>query len=118
MEQSILTSTKKMLGVEDDQTAFDLEVTTHINSAISSLSQVITVNAAHIEDAETKWDALGLPPVQLDMAKTFIFKKVKLAFDPPGTSYLIEAAERQIKEEEWRLKEFSETDEPNEEVTV
>jgi hypothetical protein len=39
------------------------------------------------------------------MVKTFIFLRVKMAFDPPNTSYLIDAAEKQIREQEWRLRE-------------
>jgi hypothetical protein len=32
-----------------------------------------------------------------------VFLKVRQLFDPPNTSYLIEAMEKQIREFEWRL---------------
>lgn len=40
MEKSILKSTKKILGIEENYTAFDLDITTHINSSLSTLTQV------------------------------------------------------------------------------
>ena len=110
MEDSILKSTKKMLGIDENFTAFDLEIVTDINSAFSSLYQLGVGLGAPIDDYEARWSDLGLPAAQLNMVKTLIFLKVKMAFDPPSTSYLIEAAEKQIAEQEWRLNEFVRVD--------
>lgn len=110
MEDSILKSTKKMLGLEDDYTAFDLDVITHINSALASLNQLGIGDATPIEDDKRSWSDLSLPSPRLSMAKTYVFKKVRLAFDPPQTSYLIEAIKDEIHELEWRLNTFAESD--------
>ncbi len=40
MESSILNSTKKILGIDANYTAFDLDIITHINSVFSGLSQL------------------------------------------------------------------------------
>jgi len=40
MEESILISTKKVLGLPEGDEAFDLDVITFINSAFSTLDQV------------------------------------------------------------------------------
>jgi hypothetical protein len=40
---------------------------------------------------------------QYNSVKTYVFLKVRQLFDPPSTSYLITAVEKQIQELEWRL---------------
>jgi len=37
------------------------------------------------------------------MVKTYVYLRVRFIFDPPTTSYLLEAMKEQIKEFEWRL---------------
>lgn len=114
MESSILISTKKILGITESYTAFDLDVLTHINAAFSVLSQlgVGPVDGFMIEDENSKWDDFVIPLNQMSMVKTYIFLKVRLLFDPPTTSFLIEATNKQIEEYEWRLNVFRENDIP------
>lgn len=105
MEQSILTSTKKILGLAVDYTAFDLDIITHINAAFSTLTQlgVGPADGFMIEDASAEWyDYIENDP-QLNTIKSYVFLKVRQLFDPPATSYLITAMEKQIQEFEWRL---------------
>lgn len=105
MEQSILTSTKKILGIAADYTAFDLDIVTHINAVFSTLTQlgVGPAEGFMIEDAEDVWyDFIDNDP-QLNAVKSYVFLKVRQLFDPPTTSYLIAAMEKQIQEFEWRL---------------
>lgn len=110
METSILTSTKKILGVAANYTAFDLDILTHINSALSSLNQlgVGPVDGFFIDDDSADWADLDLPTNQLNMARTYVFLKVRMLFDPPTTSFLVSAMEKQIEEHEWRLNMFRE----------
>ena len=110
MEESILTSTKKILGLDRDYTAFDLDVITHINAAFSILSQlgVGPEGGFSIIDDTTLWTDYSVPADQLHLVKTYMFLKVRSTFDPPTTSFLIEATEKQIKEYEWRLNIFRE----------
>lgn len=105
MEPSILKSTKKILGVGEADTSFDIDITIHINSVLAVLTQVGIgpANGYSIEDDTATWDAfIGTDP-RLNLVKTYLYLKVRLMFDPPGTSYAIDAMEKQIAEFEWRL---------------
>lgn len=112
MEQSILKSTKKILGIAEDYTVFDLDIITHINTAFSTLTQlgVGPTEGFMIEDDTTAWT--DFDPVDdhlnYNAVKSYIFLRVRLLFDPPTTSYLIAATEKQIQELEWRLNTYRE----------
>ena len=107
MEQSILKSTKKILGISPDDTSFDLDIITHINSAFSVLND-LGVGIAEgfvIEDDSPEW-ANFLPDannVILSRVKTCVYLRTRLAFDPPTSSYLLDSLKQQIQEAEWRL---------------
>ena len=119
MEESILKSTKKVLGLDADYTPFDLDVITHINATFSILNQlgVGPEVGFFIEYDTALWTDFGVPENQLHLVKTYVYLKVRILFDPPATSYLINAATEQIKEYEWRLNVFREYDKyPPEEV--
>jgi hypothetical protein len=110
MEESILNSTKKILGLAAEYTAFDLDIITHINAAFSILNQlgVGPENGFYIEDEESEWSEYDVPMNQLQLVRTYVFLKVQTFFDPPTTSFLIEAKNHQIAELEWRLNTFRE----------
>jgi hypothetical protein len=105
METSILNSTKKILGLAEDYTVFDHDVITHINTAFSILTQLGLGPTAGfmIEDDTAEWYDFVGDNAQLNSVKTYVFLKVRQFFDPPQTSYLIAAMEKQIEELEWRL---------------
>lgn len=111
MEDSILNSTKKILGLNADYTAFDLDILTHINMAFGTVNQlgVGPDDSVVVEDAESLWSTIGLPANQLSLVRTYVFLRARLAFDPPATSFHLEAIKEQIKELEWRLNVFRET---------
>ena len=110
MADSILDSTKKILGLDASYTPFDLDIITHINGTFSVLEQlgIGPVGGFVIEDETPTWDDYEVPPNQRSLVRTYVFLKVRLLFDPPTTSYLIEAMERQVKEHEWRLNSIRE----------
>lgn len=112
MEGSILKSTKKILGLADDYTPFDLDVITHINATFSILSQlgIGPIDGYFIENENDQWEDFIAPSNQLNLVKTYVYLKVRIAFDPPGTSFLIDSANNQIKEYEWRLNTLREAD--------
>jgi|SRR5580765_2981461 len=105
MELSILTSTKKILGIAEDYTVFDLDIITHINTAFSTLTQlgVGPSNGFMIEDESATWDDFIVDDLQYNSVKSYVFLRVRQLFDPPSTSYLIAAYDKQIQELEWRL---------------
>lgn len=110
MEDSILISTKKVLGLMEDYTPFDFDIIMYINSSFSILNQIGIgpIDGFSIEDDQEKWSDYGVPLVQLSLVRTFIFLKVRMLFDPPTTSFLIEATNNQIQEYLYRLSYFRE----------
>lgn len=105
MEQSILTSTKKILGIAGDYTVFDLDIITHINSAFATLTQlgIGPAEGFEIEDNEAVWGDFTNDDPTFNSVKSYVFLKTRQLFDPPTTSYLLTAMEKQIQELEWRL---------------
>lgn len=105
METSILTSTKKILGIASDYTVFDLDIITHINTAFSTLTQlgVGPIDGFMIEDADAEWSDFIADDLQLNSVKTYVYLKTRILFDTPQTSYLIAALNDEIKQLEWRL---------------
>lgn len=118
METSILTSTKKILGLAEDYTAFDLDVITHINAVFGTLNQlgIGPELGFMIEDASKTWDDFLDNPLLLNPVKSYVYLRVKLLFDPPQTSFHINAMNEQIQQLEWRLnvqRESTEWVDPN-----
>jgi hypothetical protein len=111
MDQSILNSTKKILGIGPDDTSFDLDVMTYINSAFFNLHQlgIGPVEGFEVEDDRTEWADFGIDSLpMLHQLKTCVYLRARMMFDPPSTSYLLQAMERQVVEAEWRLNQMRE----------
>lgn len=102
---SILDSTKKAIGLGADYDVFDLDILMHINTAFSTLSQlgVGPEDGFVVEDDKTSWSDYLLAEKERNMVKSYVYLRVRLLFDPPETSYLINAFNDQVKELEWRL---------------
>jgi hypothetical protein len=102
---SILTDTKKNLGIADDYTAFDQDLILHINGVLSTLNQlgVGPVEGFAISDKTAVWDDFLAGDVRYNAVKTYLYLRVRLIFDPPATSFTIASMERQVQELEWRL---------------
>lgn len=106
MTDSILNSIKKLLNIEESNNDFDAELIININSVFMILGQLgLHDEAFRITDSTTKWDSYldELHSDDLDAVKTYIYLKVKLIFDPPLNSSVMEALKEQIRELEWRL---------------
>ncbi len=104
--ESILTSIKKLLGIEADYCDFDADLIMHINSVLSILTQ-IGVGPSEgfiIEDDSATWsDFLSdTELVNLAAVKSYIHLKVKLLFDMPSSS-VADQINKLISELEWRL---------------
>jgi len=105
MLTSILTSIKKNLGIDESYTAFDEDIIMHINSTFSTLEQlgVGPEGGFAITDATAVWSSFIGSDKRLNSVKTYTYLCVRLLFDPPATSYLITAMEKQRDELAWRL---------------
>ena len=105
MDSSILTSIKKLLGVAEEDTSFDQDIIIHINTVFAILAQlgVGPANGFSIEDDSAIWsDYLG-NATNLELVKSYIYMKVRSMFDPPTSSILADAMNKNISELEWRI---------------
>lgn len=107
MLQSILDSTKKTLGIDPSYTVFDEDILMHINSVFGTLKQLGLGPEAGfaIEDNTSTWDEFIGTDNRFNDVKSYVYLRVRLLFDPPGTSFHIAAIKEQIQELEWRLRE-------------
>lgn len=108
---SILISIKKLLGIAEEDDSFDMDIIMLINSAFVTLQQ-IGVGPSEgfaIEDDLATWvDYLGDDKV-VSTVRNYIWLKVKMVFDPPTSSFVMEAIKHEIAEDEWRLMMHAET---------
>lgn len=110
--ESILISIKKLLGNTEDYDNFDTDIIIHINTAFTTLNQlgVGPSDGFSIADSEAKWsDYINPEDKNFNSVKTYIYLKVKMLFDPPLNSTVIDAIQQQIRELEWRLNVESES---------
>jgi hypothetical protein len=105
MDDSILVSIKKLLGITKTCTDFDADIIMHINTVLMVLNQlgVGPETGFYIEDDKAEWKDFVDEEDNLNAIKSYIHLKVKLMFDPPLNSAIIEAIQQSIKELEWRL---------------
>lgn len=103
--ESILTSIKKLLGISEDYTQFDDDIIMHINTVFLNLTQLGVGPEAgfSIEDDSAEWTDYISDSKMLQAVKSYIYLKVKLLFDPPLSSSVIESMNRMISELEFRL---------------
>lgn len=103
--ESILTSIKKLLGIPEEYTQFDADIVTHINSVFLILNQlgIGPTEGFRIDDSFAKWDDFISDDQYLDLVKSYMHLRVKLLFDPPQSSIVMESMNRMISEFEWRL---------------
>lgn len=113
---SILTSIKKLLGIDESYTHFDTDIVIHINSVFLNLTQIGVgpKEGFSITDKSDTWDDFVMESPKLQAIKSFVYLKVRLLFDPPQNSSMVEAINRQASELEWRLS--VEVDQGEEEI--
>lgn len=111
LEEKILSSIKKLLGLNDGVTVFDTDIVIHINTVFANLTQM----GVGPQDDEGKnigfkiytgnevWGDFTSNDILIENVKTYVYIKVKMVFDPPTSSALIDAYNAQAKELEWRL---------------
>lgn len=110
---SILTSIKRLLGIAEEYDHFDPELVIHINSVFMVLTQlgVGPSGGFSITGAGETWDDFIPEGQNLESVKSYIYMKVRLIFDPPTSSALMDALNRSVSEFEWRLNVAAESGE-------
>lgn len=103
---SILTSIKKLLGITDEYEHFDADIIMNINTVFMTLNQIGVgpETGFSILDKNDIWEDF-LPPDDKNFApvKTYVYLKVKMVFDPPSSSIVMEAMNKIASELEWRM---------------
>ena len=109
MEDSILTSIKKVLGPSEENTAFDLDIIMFINSVFFTLAQIGVGPSTgfSISDKTSVWDDFISDDHIIDCVKIYIYARVRLKFDPPASAAHIKVLEEEIKECESRLNYYA-----------
>lgn len=117
-KDSILISIKKLLGISKECTDFDTDIKIHINSTLMNLDQLgITVpKSFSVQDETQTWFEIIKEQEKIDSIVTYVYLKVKLVFDPPLSSAVMEANKESIRELEWRLTVQVDENNLNEEV--
>jgi len=113
---SILDSIKKLLGIEVTYDHFDDEIIMNINSALMKLNQLgVGVEDFKVKDSDDKWSDFLDSRTDLESAKIYVYYQTRMGFDPPNTSFILDAMARRSEELEWRLNTQIETTEVEEE---
>jgi len=101
----ILVDTKRLLGISPDDTSFDLELTMHVNSVITILTQLgVGPETGFVITPATPWTEFIGERKDLEIIRSYIYLKVRLLFDPPQNSFLVKSIDDQCKEYEWRIE--------------
>lgn len=105
MENSILTSVKKLLGIAEGYDEFDTDIIIHINSVFVTLQQlgVGPEEGFSISDSSATWSSYLNNDKLLNNVISYMGLRVKMLFDPPTNSSILSSYERTIQELEWRI---------------
>ena len=102
---SILTSIKKLLGIDASYDVFDPDIVMHINSIFMILNQLGVGPATPftISNANAVWSDFMPDGERLELVKSYMALRVKALFDPSQNSSVAEAQKNAANEFEWRL---------------
>ena len=105
MDESILTSIKKLLGITEDYDYFDQDIIMHINAAFMVLTQlgVGPSEGFLITDDTDTWSDFIDDATNFVSIQSYVYMKVKLMFDPPQNSFTVDSMTKLVNELEWRL---------------
>lgn len=110
---SILISIKKLLGIGAEYNVFDPDIIIHINTAFSTLNDLGLGSSEgfSISDDTATWNSYIQNDKIFESVKTYIYLRVKILFDPPLNSSVLETMKETIRELEWRLNVNAESKE-------
>lgn len=111
MNESILESIKKLVGIDSESEHFDPDLIIHINTVLMTLNQlgVGPDKTFHITGEEELWEDFVQNEEDLEGIKTFTYLKVRLLFDPPTSSFVLDSMRKLADEYEWRLMIIADT---------
>lgn len=107
MNESVLTSIKKMLGIVDGYDYFDQDVIMHINTVFMILNQLgvgPTDHTFRITGYDETWSDFSENIEDMEAVKSYMYLKVRQLFDPPTNGTVAESINRSVTEMEERLR--------------
>lgn len=110
-QPSILKTIRRMMGPDEDYEYFDQELIIHINSAFSRLCQLGVGRSEtpfKIRGTDETWSEFIDDGYQEEV-KQYVFLSVKVIFDPPSSSTVLNSYKEKIQELEWLLREVAVT---------
>lgn len=110
---TILASLRPRLVGNSTETHFDSELIDDINSAFAVLNQLGAGPASGFTIDSTdalEWDDFSENEILIGFVKSYVYKKVRLVFDPPQSSAAVASLKEQIAEDEWRIREAAEAE--------
>ena len=109
---SILNDTKKILGIDSTYDVFDQDIITFINAAFSVVNQLgVGPDAGfYVTDETDEWVDIGVSDKLEKLLQTYVYLRVRMLFDPPSMSFLVDSMNNQLKEYELRLNVFREAE--------
>lgn len=103
--ESILDSIKNTLGINEEDTNFDRELIIYINGALMIMSQLgVGTDGYLISGRDDTWEDFMGDREDLELVKSAVYLRVRLIFDPPQNSFLVDAINKQIVEYDWRIE--------------
>ena len=100
---TILDETKKQIGIVPEYNVFDDQLLLDLNAAFATLHQLgVGPEEGFLVDRETTWDQY-ISTQRLSFIKSYVSMKVRVMFDPPSSSFALDALNKQIAEYEWRI---------------
>lgn len=103
--ESILNAVKKASNIGIDNRDFDAEVILYTNGVLWRIAEAGVGRAGFsIHDENQTWsDFVGEQTDCMEGVKTYVCIKVKLIFDPPTSTAVLESMNRIVNEYEWLL---------------
>ena len=100
---TILDDIKKQIGIVPEYKEFDSQLLLDLNAAFATLHQLgVGPEEGFLVEADTDWDEY-ISTERLSFIKSYVSMKVRLMFDPPTSSFALDALNKQIAEYEWRI---------------
>lgn len=106
LNTSIFDTIAQMLGEDPALSDFAVDIIVDINTSIAILTQlgVGPRGGFFITGRTETWtDFIGADNKLLEMAKTYIYAKTRIMFDPPQSSAALDAMKQICSELEWRI---------------
>lgn len=103
MATKILDSIKQQIGIVPEYNVFDAQLIMDLNAAFATLHQLGVGPEDGFEvDENTTWEEY-VTTKRLNFIKSYVSMKVRVMFDPPTSSFALDALRKQIDEYEWRI---------------